>query len=214
TVQRPSLDVDELVAETLTFKGVFDVEEVRVDGTDPTGAIGEGRLSHVLVSEVNLAQCELGPLELFDVRLENVELSNCSWQQVRAQRTEFLRCRGLGWRVGFYQIIDVYLVGCQFDYAVIRVDKVKGLLVFDDCSFREAMISGDLSNVIFSDCMLDAAEFDASKAKGCDLRGSQIAGTRGLLTLRGAMVDEQQAASAARAIASEAGLVVVTSRYV
>jgi len=209
TMQRPSLDVDELAVEALTFKDVFDANEVRVDGADCVGVIGEGRLSHVLVSVVNLAQSELGPLELFDARFENVELSNGSWQQVRGQRTEFLRCRGLGWRVGFEQATDVYLAGCQLDYAVIRVDKVKGLLVFDDCSFREAMISGDLSNVIFSDCVLGTAEFDAIKAKGCDLRGSQIADARGLLTLRGATVDEQQAASAAMGIASEAGLVVV-----
>ncbi|MGQ0777212.1 MAG: hypothetical protein ACT4NY_22815 [Pseudonocardiales bacterium] len=47
---------------------------------------------------------------------------------VRGQRTEFLCCRGLGWRVGFEQATDVYLAGCQLDYTVIRVDKVKGLL--------------------------------------------------------------------------------------
>lgn len=209
TVRRPSLDVAELAPEVLTFKGVLDADEIRVDGGNQAGANGDGRLFRVLVAGANLAQSELGPLELCDSRFEDVELSNGSWQQVRAQRTEFLRCRSLGWRVGFEQATDVYLAGCQLDYAVIRVDKVKGLLVFDGCSFREAMISGDLSNVIFTDCVLDGTEFAASKAKGCDLRGSQIAGARGLLTLRGATVDEQQAASAATMIASEAGLVVV-----
>ncbi|MFI6031379.1 pentapeptide repeat-containing protein [Amycolatopsis magusensis] len=62
--------------------------------------------------------------------------------------------------------------------------------------------------MLFTDCNLTGAEFQATKAGGCDLRGSELTGARGLLTLRGATLDAGQAASAAAAIVTDAGLLL------
>jgi hypothetical protein len=65
-----------------------------------------------------------------------------------------------------------------------------------------------LSNVVFVDCELNAAEFEVSRATDCDLRSSRLTDVRGLLTLRGAKITTEQAVSVARIIATESGLSV------
>lgn len=80
--------------------------------------------------------------------------------------------------------------------------------MFDGCSLRAAVITGDLSGVVFTDCDLTATEFTATRAQGCDLRGSRLGAARGLLSLRGAKISADQAVDIADALAAEAGLVV------
>jgi len=80
--------------------------------------------------------------------------------------------------------------------------------VFDGCTFTEAMVGGDLSSVVFTGCTFANAEFAATSADGCDLRGSALGGARGLLTLRGARVTADQTVTVAARLAAEAGLTV------
>ncbi|GAA0522097.1 hypothetical protein GCM10011581_34700 [Saccharopolyspora subtropica] len=155
---------------------------------------------------VDLSGTKFSPLEFSDVRFEDVELSNAPWHGVRARRTEIVRSRTVGFRLSLASANDVHVDGCRLDYASIHVESVKGAPVFHSCTFREATISGGLSNVVFSDCSLDGVEFEATKAAGCDLTTSRIAGARGLLGPRGARIAAEQAASAAIIIATEAGL--------
>lgn len=208
-MQRPTLEAADLSAESVGLRGEFDVADARIEVADSIGAQGEGKLSHVWASGAALAQSELSPLELSDVRLEDADLSNARWRSVTARRVEWVNCRAMGWQATFDQVTDVYFEGCRFDYALIHVEAAKGLLVFAGCSFAEALIRGDLSRAVFIDCELAGAEFDPTNAKGCDLRGSRLAGARGLLELRGAWVDSDQASAAAERIATEAGLIVV-----
>jgi uncharacterized protein YjbI with pentapeptide repeats len=208
-MRRPGIDVDELVPEPVGMAGEVDVDGVRVDGGDLTGASGDGRVAHALFTAVTMAGSQLGPLELSDVRFDGTELSNSSWQPVTARRVEFVGCRALGWRLNLTQAHDVYLHDCRLDYAVLTIAKVKGLLVFVDCSFPGAVLTGDLSTVVFSGCDFDGAEFDATRAVGCDLRTSQLTGARGLLSLRGATLDLAQAMAIGPRLAVEAGLVVL-----
>ncbi|GAB2780662.1 hypothetical protein GCM10027199_64610 [Amycolatopsis magusensis] len=62
---------------------------------------------------------------------------------------------------------------------------------------QHATAPSDRVPPVFTDCDLTGAGFQATKAGGCDLRGSELAGTRGLLTLRGATLDTGQASAAA-----------------
>jgi uncharacterized protein YjbI with pentapeptide repeats len=103
---------------------------------------------------------------------------------------------------------DVYLSGCRFDQATLRIERVRGLVVFDGCVFTDAVVAGDLSSVVFTDCGFDDAEFAATKADGCDLRSSRLAGARGLLTLRGARITGDQSVAIAARLAAESGFVV------
>jgi uncharacterized protein YjbI with pentapeptide repeats len=82
-------------------------------------------------------------------------------------------------------------------------------LTFKGCTFRETTITGDLSNVRFTDCDFAETEFRATGAAKCDLRGSRLRSAKGLLSLRGAKISPEQAVAASNLIAAEAGLIVI-----
>lgn len=207
-IQRPSLDRGDLTEEPAAFKGDFDLESIRIGHGDQTGVHGEGSLSHAVVTGVGLSGARLSPLMLSDVAFDDVDMSNAALPDTTARRVEFVNCRGIGLQFAMKQATDFYAEQCRFDYATIRIDKVKNAAVFSECSFRETVFVGDLSNVIFSDCDLNATEFEVSRAADCDLRSSRLTDVRGLLTLRGAKITTEQAVSVARIIATESGLSV------
>lgn len=207
-VQRPSLDREDLTDEPAAFKGDFDLESVHIGPGDQTGVHGEGSLSHVLVTGVDLSGARLAPLMLSDVAFDDVDMSNAALPDTTLRRVEFVNCRGIGLQVAVKQATDFYAEQCRFDYATIRIDKVKNAAVFSGCSFRETVFVGDLSNVVFADCELNATEFEVSRAMDCDLRSSRLTDVRGLLRLRGAKITTEQAVSVAQLIATESGLSV------
>lgn len=210
TIQRASIEEEDLLNQSPAFRGEFDYVTARIEGGDQSEVVGEGSLSVVVVSTVDLSNSRLAPIELSDVRFENVNFSNAAMSETSARRTEFLRSQAIGLRIDFAQAADLYAEDCRFDYAAIRFERVKNAVVFRRCSFRETAISGDLSNVVFDDCEMDQVEFDATRAGGCDFTSSRLIGVRGLLTLRGARIDADQAGTLGTQFASEAGLTVVT----
>jgi len=208
SVRRPAIDEDDLAEEQSAFKGEFAYEDARFSGGDQAGVSGEGSLRRCVVTGVDLSGAHLSGLDLMDVCLRDVDLSNASLGVGTARRGELLHSRAVGLRLTLKQASDVYVQDTRLDYAIVEVGWVKGLAVFDGCSFREAVITGDLSGVVFANCDLTGAQFDVSRARGCDLRGSRLGDARGLLSLRGAKISADQAVAAADALAAEAGLVV------
>ncbi|WP_051898559.1 pentapeptide repeat-containing protein [Sciscionella sediminilitoris] len=170
-----------------------------------TESLAEGQLNSVLLEGADLGKARAEPLELVDARLRDVELSNAHLRRILARRVEFADCRGIGLRLDAERATDVHALRCRFDYAHIHIERAKGPIVFEGCSLRESVLSGDLSTAVFTDCELAGAEFNARDATGCDLRGSRITDIRGLLTLRGAIVDTGQVIAAATRIATAAG---------
>ncbi|MEO7195075.1 MAG: pentapeptide repeat-containing protein [Pseudonocardiaceae bacterium] len=194
--------------EPAGFKGEFDFEYSLVDAGEQAGVTGEGSVTHSVVRRVDLSGSQLGPMTLADTALEDVDLSNASVQRVTARRVEILRCRAIGLRLSVEQAGDLYVEGCRMDFAAIHIEKVKGITAFIGCSFRETVISGCLSSVVFANCDFAGTEFEATGTKGCDLRTSRLVGGRGLLSLRGALITAEQASSVAPRLATEAGLMV------
>jgi uncharacterized protein YjbI with pentapeptide repeats len=143
-----------------------------------------------------------------DSVLRRCDLSAAVWQRVTLRQVELLDCRALGLRLSLDLGQDVYVEGGRFDSATLQITRVRGLVVFDSCTFTDAFVGGDLSAVVFAGCAFDGAEFAATGADGCDLRGSRLGAARGFLTLRGARVTGDQAVSFAPRLASEAGLTV------
>jgi uncharacterized protein YjbI with pentapeptide repeats len=209
TIQRPNFEDEDLAEDSPAFRGEFDFESALLIDGDQEGVTGEGSVSSTLVKSVDLSKSRLAPLSLSDVRFDDVNLSNAVLSETTARRVEFQRCQAIGLQAGFVQAQDVYAEDCRFDYATLRFDQVKNAVVFRRCSFRETVLAGDLSNVVFDDCELTETEFEATRAVGCDLTESRLIGVRGLLTLRGARLSADQASSLASQIASEAGLTIV-----
>jgi uncharacterized protein YjbI with pentapeptide repeats len=175
---------------------------------EPAGELAEDMAVGASLDGVDLSGTRREPLTLVDSVLRRCDLSAAVWQQVTLRQVELLDCRALGLRLSVELAQDVYCPGGRFDGATIRLSRVRGLVVFESCTFTDATLAGDLSSVLFRECTFDTAEFAASTADGCDLRGSDLAGARGLLTLRGARITADQAVSVAPRLASEAGLAV------
>ena len=124
--------------------------------------------------------------------LRRCELTAAIWQQVTVRQTELLDCRALGLRMSVDLAQDLYVADCRLDQSVLHIARVRGLVVFERCSFTDAELSGDLSKVVAVDCEFDRCEFAATAADGFDVRESRLAGARGLLTLRGARITLDQ----------------------
>ena len=135
--------------------------------------------------------------------VSNAQLGNAALRVV-----ELRGCRAIGLRLTAELAADLYMQDTQLDYAVITLEKVKGIAGFTDCSFREATLVGDLSAVVFDNCDFTGAEFQASRAASCDLRTSNLDCARGLASLRGAIISPSQTASIAVRLATEVGLTV------
>jgi uncharacterized protein YjbI with pentapeptide repeats len=175
---------------------------------DPATDLGEEMVVGVALDGADLAETRRSSLTLVDSVLRRCDLSAAVWQGVTLRQVELLDCRALGLRLSVDLGQDVYVEGGRFDSATLRISRVRGLVVFDGCTFGEAMVGGDLSAVVFTGCTFDGAEFAATAAAGCDLRESRLGGARGLATLRGARVTADQTVTIAPRLAAELGLTV------
>ena len=209
-INLPDVDGDDPPAAHRTLLADLDLESVLVDGGDYAGLVAEGTITGAVLREADLSNAKWGPLTLVDVLIKQVDLSNASWQRVVARRTELRTCRAIGLRLSAELATDLSVVDCRLDYATLHLEKVKGVAAFAGCSFREATISGDLSNVLFLDCDFVDTEFHVTRATKCDLRTSRLTSARGLLSLRGATISPEQAVSISALLAAEAGLIVAS----
>lgn len=175
---------------------------------EAAGELPDDLVSGLALDGVDLAGSRRERLTLLDSVLRRCELTAAVWQQVTVRQTELVDCRALGLRLSVDLAQDLWVSGCRFDQAVLHLERVRGLVVFSGCSFTEAELSGDLSRVVAVDCEFAGCEFAASTAAGFDLRGSRLAGSRGLLTLRGARITLDQTLTIADRLASEAGLTI------
>jgi uncharacterized protein YjbI with pentapeptide repeats len=181
----------------------------RPSGTpEPAEELAEDMAVGIALDGADLAETRRDPLTLVDSVLRRCDLSAAVWQGVTVRQVELLDCRALGLRLSVELAQDVYVEGGRFDSATLRISRVRGLVVFDGCTFTDAMIGGDLSAVLFTGCAFENAEFAATAAGGCDLRGSMLAGARGLATLRGGRLTAEQTVTIAPRLATELGLTV------
>ncbi|GAA2966876.1 pentapeptide repeat-containing protein [Actinokineospora diospyrosa] len=209
TLHRASIEEQDLVDEPLDFAGAFAYRDARLGPGEQSGVTGGGSLSVVVITDVDLSGSRLSPVELANVRFDGADLANATVSAPVARRTEFLRSQAIGLRLDIDQAADVYARDCRFDYATLRFGDVKNTVVFQRCSFRESLLAGDLSNVVFDECDLIDTDFEATRATGCDLTESRVTGVRGLLSMRGARIYADQANALASQLAAEAGLNVI-----
>ncbi|AHI00869.1 hypothetical protein KALB_7511 [Kutzneria albida DSM 43870] len=208
SVQRPDLDLELLTEAGGELSGELDLDEQRVVGGGQRGGHGRGRIVSSLVARTDLSGARFGPLELVDSVLEDVDLSNAVLQGVQVRTVELRNCRAIGLTLSADRSSALSVRDCQLDFASVHLEQSRGGAAFVGCSLREARLSGDLAKAVFEDCDLTGAEFRATGAKGCDLRGSTLTGAQGLGAMRGAVISLEQAVSIAAELAAELGLAV------
>lgn len=209
-MRRP-IDIEDLPVADLSLIGRFSYHDCQADDVEQAEAVGQGSLQNVAVTRSDLSGSRLTELELIDVALSNAVVANAAWEKVTARRVEMLNCQAVGFQLGLLKAEDLYFEECKLDYARLDIDQRRGVIAFHRCTFTEAVLDGDLSGVIFSECEFKGAEFRARRAANCDLTSSRLAGATGLLTLVGAKITEEQAMLVSGQLATEAGLVIASA---
>jgi uncharacterized protein YjbI with pentapeptide repeats len=83
-----------------------------------------------------------------------------SWLSGKLVSTVFEGCRLLGARFDDITLDNVAFVGCKLDYSALLGVRASGLVIFSNCSFREAELEKcHFAKALFNDCELVSARF-------------------------------------------------------
>lgn len=175
---------------------------------------GDARLRELSLSGTQLMDGRVTGLttqraRLDELRLHSVEFSGCDlsglhWEDSKLSRVTFTDCKLLGAAWEQVTLDDVVFERCRLDLAAFTGVRATGPVIFSSCSLREARFSAaDLSDVAFNECDLHLTEFDGGTYRGCDLRGNDLSGLRGVSALKKIIIDRSQLQDLAEAFAAE-----------
>src|SRR6476620_9477477 len=135
-------------------------------------------------SDVCSSDLELG--DLVDAVVTDADWANARAQRWSALRAKLRRCRLTGIELAEATLSDVTFDDCRIDLAGIRHARLERV-VFRECRMGECDFYGStLKDVLFERCELREATFSTCTLERVELRGSDLAGTRGAEALRGA----------------------------
>ncbi|MFF5204824.1 pentapeptide repeat-containing protein [Streptosporangium sp. NPDC000396] len=156
------------------------------------------------VTGLTTQRARLDDLSLYSVEFSGCDLSGLRWADSKLSRVTFTDCKLLGAVWEEVTLDDVIFERCKLDYAAFTRLRAVGSVIFTGCSLREARFSGsDLSDVAFEECDLPLTEFDGGTYRGCDLRGNDLSGLRGVSALKKIIVERSQLQGLAQALAAE-----------
>ena len=126
------------------------------------------------------------PEDLVDAVADNLDWANRQARGLVARRVELRGCRFTGAELAEAMLSDVTFTDCRLDLVGLRIAKLERV-VFRDCRMTECdFYEASLTDVLFEHCELREATFSGVKLKRVELRGCDLAGLRGVESLRGA----------------------------
>ncbi|MEU0485612.1 pentapeptide repeat-containing protein [Streptosporangium sp. NPDC006013] len=156
------------------------------------------------VTSLTTQRARLEELRLHSVEFSGCDLSGLRWEDSKLSRVTFTDCKLLGAAWENVTLDDVVFERCKLDYAAVTRLRAIGPVIFTGCSLREARFVGsDLSDAAFGECDLHLTEFDGGTYRGCDLRGNDLSGLRGVSALKKIIIDRSQLQGLAQAFAAE-----------
>jgi uncharacterized protein YjbI with pentapeptide repeats len=185
----------------------LDLDEVRFEGTEFTGAHAEG---------MSFLDCVLVGCDVTEASFDESRWSDCSWERVHGVgfslaeaslvETTIEHCRlaavsawGSRWR-------DVTVRGGKVDFLNLRGAKLKDV-AFEDCIVVELDLQeAECDGVTFSGCTLVEPVFGRGRYAGLDLSGAELRSPQGIATLKGATISRTQLIDLAEHLAAEVGL--------
>jgi len=183
-------------ADKVALQDFDEFSDLLLDRPDFTGQQAE----HINFNAVHCKQgrwskSRLRGIRCTDVRFEHCDLANATWEQLNAQRMEWIACQLLGWSVPEAHLQNVRFQACNGQLANFRFVTFKAAR-FEQCNLRHADFQrADLSGVVFHKCDLSHAQLSGATLKGADFRSSLIEEIKvGVQELPGAIVDYMQAA--------------------
>jgi uncharacterized protein YjbI with pentapeptide repeats len=126
--------------------------------------------------------------DLVDAVVNDLDWANRQARGLVARRVELRRCRLTGAELAEAMLSDVTFMDCRLDLVGLRIAKLERV-VFRDCRMTECdLYEASLTDVLFEHCELREATFSGVKLKRVELRGCDLAGLRGVESLRGARI--------------------------
>ncbi len=160
------------------------------------------------VKDCRFEGAQLRRLRCRRVVFEQCDFANSTWLDCDLGDVAFLGCRLTGASISGGRLSELVLRDCQLRLARLsHLGRPQGLL--EGCDLGGALLmESDLTELTFAGCEFNEAELFNVELGGCDLRGNELDGLRGVGCLRGAKIDTLQLLSLSPALAAHIGLVV------
>jgi uncharacterized protein YjbI with pentapeptide repeats len=166
-------------------------------GLDIEGA----RLERV---DLNLAR--VPQLRLADVVLQGCNLANVHARGASLKRVELRGCRLTGAFFAESHLADVLVKDCRVDLAAFTAGKLERV-TFEDCLMTQSDFQETgCESVRFLHCDLTEADITGARFRRSELRRCELAGLRGIESLRGVGVDWHDLIALAPALADAIGI--------
>lgn len=178
------------------------------------------RYTDLIVSELDLSGARLDGVhfaglvadeaDLKGARLSEVHLDQAALTVVRAPRSQWRDVRVTG-RLGSLEAYEaqwrsVHFVGCKLSFVNLRGAELSDV-AFTDCIIDELDLIGAVANrVRLSSTRIAHLNLRQARLRDLDLRGATFEVIEGLMDLRGATISHQQLAALAPLFADEVGL--------
>jgi uncharacterized protein YjbI with pentapeptide repeats len=214
TVRELRIALPEIERDELSPAEPPDVGEDVADALVDSAGWAQVRLSRSRLSRSRFEGADLTGSVFVDCRFVGVELVNVDLTSARFEGATFERCAITGTRLAGTRLVgvtlkDVVFEGCRLDYAVLDRVRATGPAAFLGCGFADANLTGcALGTVAFDDCLFERTELDGCDLRAADLRGNDLAGIQGIMSLRGAVVQEGQLAGITAALVRELGVIL------
>jgi uncharacterized protein YjbI with pentapeptide repeats len=170
--------------------------------------LSELSLETALVKSCRFEGAQLRRLRCRQVVFEHCDFANSRWLDCEFGEVAFLGCRFTGASISGGRLSELVLRECQLRLARLsHLGRPQGIL--ESCDLGGSLLmESDLSELCFASCDLGDAELFNVALGGCDLRGNELDGLRGVGCLRGARIDALQLLGLGPALAAHIGLVV------
>lgn len=208
-VALPRLSPELIEAKLNDLEEDNELVDASVIDQDGTGLVVLGlQLESVVFDKVILTAAHFERVNARDIVLKYSETSSSSFSNGAINRATFDNCRMTGVDFNKTTLHDVTFRNCKLDMANFRFADLRRVQ-FIECSFVESDFLGALvHDTTFESCTLERTVFTQIKCKLLDLRTSDLYEIVGWSSLRGAVIDGVQLASAAPYLAQELGISV------
>ncbi|PZM95771.1 MAG: hypothetical protein DIU79_06630 [Actinobacteria bacterium] len=208
-IPTPSLDPEDL--RRLTHAPADELAKVYIaDQAWPQARFMNVSLSRSHVERVDLTETQWRDVALYGCRFDRVNLSGALLSGVTMERCHLVNCRLTAVQLSDSCLKNVILEDCRLDHATLLNVRVTGPVAVIACDLSYTLlVHNRFSRLVARACRLVGLEVDECDATGADVRGNDLSQiSRGLHSLRGAVIEPSQVDQVAQLAARELCLTV------
>lgn len=156
------------------------------------GTVADVELIECLFTGIELTSRTFTGLRARDVVFERCDLSGAVLDGAVLDRVEFRGCRLTGTMLSATTLTDVVIADCVANMANFRAARARRLFVEDSILIEADLYTASLTDSAFLDCDLRRANVDSVRIERVSLHGSTLDEIKGVASLAGACIDDDQ----------------------